>query len=158
MAGEKVLEGKETHIVHVGVIVKDLEKTVEFLTSLGIGPFSAAAYKHPNAVVRGKKTFWETKRALSKQGPVELELIEFQKGTSIQKEFLDKKGEGIHHLLFKVRNINATIEKFANKGIAVLQRDFPGGVGGPAYMDTAATGGICIEVMEDLPSFDADEN
>ena len=70
---------------------------------------------------------------------------------------MDEKGEGIHHLLFKVRNINATIEKFANKGIAVLQRDFPGGVGGPAYMDTAATGGICIEVMEDLPSFDADE-
>jgi catechol 2,3-dioxygenase-like lactoylglutathione lyase family enzyme len=149
MSEEKVLEGEETHIIQIGVVVKDMEKTIEFLTALGLGPFKVMINDHPTGEVRGKKAFWQSKIALSQQGPVELELIEFQKGTSIQKEFLDEKGEGLHHILFKVRDINTTLEKFAKKGIRILQRDWlPGGIGGGGYLDTAAIGGITIEVME----------
>jgi methylmalonyl-CoA/ethylmalonyl-CoA epimerase len=151
MAEDKVFEGEETHIMQVGVVVKNLEKTIEFLTPLGFGPFSIVHNMHPDAIVRGKKTFWETRVAHSQQGPVELELIEFQNGTSIQKEFLDEKGEGIHHICFKVRDIKATIDKFARKGIAMLQTDFQNGVQPAAYMDTTAIGGISIELCQATP-------
>jgi len=146
---EKVFDGDEAHIMQVGVVVKNLEKTIEFLTSLGFGPFKIVHNMHPDAIVRGKKAFWETRVAHSKQGPVELELIEFQNGTSIQKEFLDEKGEGIHHVCFKVRDIKATIDKFAKKGIGVLQTDFVNGVQPAAYMDTTATGGLLVELYQD---------
>ena len=150
MEERKPLEGEETHIVQIGVVVKDVEKTIEFLTGLGLGPFKVMVNDHPTAVVRGKKTFWQTKIALSQQGPVQLELIEFQKGTSIQKEYLDEKGEGIHHILFKVRDINATLEKFAKKGIHIIQEDFPDGVRRGGYLDTAevGVGGIVFEVFQ----------
>jgi methylmalonyl-CoA/ethylmalonyl-CoA epimerase len=158
MAEEKVLEGEETHIMQVGVVVKDLDKTVEFLTTLGLGPFRVIVNEHPNAEIRGKKGYWKSKVAMAKQGPVELELIQVLEGEGVQKEFLDERGEGIHHLLFKVRDINATVEKFSKKGIPILQRDwFPGHVGGGGYMDTTAIGGISLEVMEIPPEFDSDE-
>lgn len=156
MAEEKVLEGEETHIVQVGVVVKDLDKAVEFLTSLGLGPFKIKTGDHPAAEVRGKRASWQSRIAMSKQGALWLELIEFQKGTSIQKEFLDQKGEGIHHLLFRVRDIEATLEKFARKGIHIVQRDWLPGGGGGGYMDPDKTGGIVFEVMQFPPDFDFD--
>ena len=76
----------------MGVVVKDLDKTVEYLTSLGMGPFKISTVTHPSATVHGEKVFYEVKLAKSQQGPVELELIEYQKGRTIHKEFLDEKG------------------------------------------------------------------
>ncbi|MBN1849566.1 MAG: VOC family protein [Deltaproteobacteria bacterium] len=145
MAESKPLEGEETHIVQIGVVVKDIERTIEFLTGLGLGPFKVMINDHPTGQVRGKKAYWRSKIALSQQGPVELELIEFQKGTSIQKEFLDEKGEGIHHILFRVKDIHATLEKFSEKGIHLIQEDFARKGG---YLDTSAVGGIVFEVFQ----------
>jgi catechol 2,3-dioxygenase-like lactoylglutathione lyase family enzyme len=154
MAEEKVFEGTETHIIQVGVVVKNLDKTIEYLTSLGMGPFAIRCITHPSATVHGKKVFYEVKIALAQQGPVQLELIEYQKGKTIHKEFLDEKGEGIHHLLFRVNDLQATLDKFAKKGIAPLQEDRFIGGGGIAYLDTGKTGGIVIEIVQRPPNYD----
>jgi 4-hydroxyphenylpyruvate dioxygenase-like putative hemolysin len=74
-----------------------------------------------SAIVKGKKTSYEVRLALSQQGPVQLELIEYQSGDTVQKDFLDEKGEGIHHILFRVNDLEATLEKFAAQGVKVLQ-------------------------------------
>jgi 4-hydroxyphenylpyruvate dioxygenase-like putative hemolysin len=102
MEKEKLLEGEATHICQVGVVVKDLDQTIAHLTSLGLGPFKVRTVYHPSATVRGEKASYQVRLAMAQQGPVQLELIEYQKGTTIQKEFLDQRGEGIHHLLFNV--------------------------------------------------------
>jgi len=154
MAEGKVLEGEETHIAQVGVVVKDLDRTIEFLTSLGLGPFQIVTGDHPAAEVRGKKTSYQVRLAFSQQGPVQLELIEYQRGETIQKEFLDKKGEGLHHILFKVRDMGVTKERFAKKGIGALQWDRFTNGGGGGYMDTAGIGGILMEVIQFPPDFD----
>ena len=154
MPENKVLEGAETEICQVGVVVKDLEKTVEFLSSLGLGPFTIRTGTHPSATVRGGKVFYQVKIALSQQGPVQLELIEYEKGKTIQKEFLDEKGEGLHHILFKVRDINVTLDRFARKGIGVLQADSWVEGGGIAYMGTDKIGGIIMEVVQHPPNYD----
>lgn len=154
MSEDKVLEGKEAEICQVGVIVKNLEKTVEYLSSLGLGPFTIRTATHPAAIMKGKKVSYQVRIALSQQGPLQLELIEYQKGETIQKEFLDEKGEGLHHVLFKVRDINATLEKFAQKGIGVLQQDRWVEGGGIAYMGTDKIGGIVIEIVQHPPNYD----
>ena len=154
MVEQKVLEGREVEIFQVGVVVRDLDKTVEYLTSLGLGPFTIKTNTHSSATVHGEKVFYEVKIALAQQGPVQIELIEYQKGKTIHKEFLDEKGEGIHHILFQVQDLNATLEKFAKKGIKPLQQDRFVGGGGMAYMDTGKTGGVVIEVVQRPPNYD----
>jgi catechol 2,3-dioxygenase-like lactoylglutathione lyase family enzyme len=154
MSDEPVLAGTETEIHQVGVVVRDLEKTVAFLTALGLGPFVRRTAHHPAATVRGRKSSYEVRLALAQQGAVQLELIEYQQGETIQKDFLDAKGEGLHHILFRVRDLDATIEKFARKGITVLQQDRFVGGGGLAYMDTGAIGGIIMEVVQPPPDYD----
>ena len=154
METKKPLEGTETHIIQVGVVVKNLEKTMEYLTTLGLGPFAVRTVHHPAATVRGKKVSYEVKIAMAQQGPVQLELIEYQKGTTIHKEFLDDKGEGIHHILFKVRDIDATQEKFARLGINPLQQDRFITGGGMAYLDTGKIGGMILELVQHPPGYD----
>ena len=154
MVEGKVLEGTETEIVQVGVVVKDLDKTVEYLTSLGMGPFKISTVTHPSATVHGEKVFYQVRLAKSQQGPVELELIEYQKGKTIHKEFLDERGERLHHIKFTVKDINATVNRFAEKGIEPLQQDRAVGGGGMAYLDTARIGGVIIEVSQRSPDYD----
>lgn len=149
-----VLEGEETHIVQVGVVVKDLDRTVSFLTALGLGPFRIRTVSHPSATVHGEIASYQVRLALSQQGPVQLELIEYQSGKTIQEEFLRENGEGIHHLLFKVRDFKATLEKFSADGINVLQKDEFIGGGGLAYMGTDKIGGIIMEVVQHPSDYD----
>lgn len=157
MSTNKVLEGEETQICQVGVVVKDLDKTIEFLTSLGLGPFTIRNVTHPHATLRGKTVYYHVRLALAQQGPVQLELIEYQKGETIHKEFLDGKGEGLHHVLFNVKSIQATLDKFACKGIKVLQQDNFVGGGGLAYLGTNKIGGIIMEVIQRPPDYDPQE-
>ncbi len=157
MPEEKVLEGKETEICQVGVMVKDLDKAVQFLTSLGLGPFVVREVTHPRATVHGKTVFYQVRLALAQQGPVQLELIEYVKGDTIHKEFLEEKGEGIHHILFNVKNLKETIEKFSQKGVPVLQQDNFVGGGGLAYMGSDKVGGIIMEVVERPPDYDPEK-
>jgi methylmalonyl-CoA/ethylmalonyl-CoA epimerase len=154
MEENKVLEGTETHIAQVGVVVKDLDKAVEFLTSLGFGPFKIRSNTHPAARVHGKKVSYEVRIGLAQLGPVQLELIEYQKGVTIHKEYLDQHGEGIHHVLFKVRDINASLEKFKKKGIEILQQDRWIEGGGMAYLGTDQVGGIIMELVQFPPNYD----
>lgn len=152
---EPVLQGQENHILQVGVIVKDLDQTVKFLTGLGLGPFTIRTVDHPSATVRGQQVSYQVRLAFSQLGPVELELIEYQSGTTIQEEFLREKGEGIHHMLFKVTDLEATLAKFSRMGIEVLQKDYYVGGGGLAYMGTDKIGGIIMEIVQQPPGFDS---
>jgi len=154
MADEPVLQGTETEIRQVGVVVKDLEKTVQFLAALGLGPFTVRKAVHPAAVMRGEKVSYEVEIALSQQGPVQLELIEYKRGKTIQKEFVDERGEGLHHILFKVQDIDVALHRFAQKGVAVLQQDRWVDGGGIAYMDTGRIGGIIVEIVQHPPNYD----
>jgi catechol 2,3-dioxygenase-like lactoylglutathione lyase family enzyme len=98
-------------------------------------------------------------QALFLQAPdgTHLELIEYQKGKTIHKEFLDEKGEGLHHVKVTVKDFNATLEKFKKRGIPVLQMDQPVGGGGMAYFDTTQIGGLMIEISQRPPGFDPKE-
>jgi len=143
-------------MVQIGVVVENLDKTVDFLTVLGLGPFDITSATHPAARANGKIQSYEVRLAFSQQGPIQLELIEYQKGETIQKDFLDEKGEGLHHVQFRVNDLEKTLDKFKAKGIDVLQEDRFVGGGGLAYMGTDKIGGIMMELVQTPPDFNSE--
>lgn len=154
MSGRKLLEGREASIFEVGVVVKDLEKTIEHLTSLGLGPFRTRMSEHPSGLVRGKKTYYKVRVAMSQQGPVQIQLIEYLEGETIFKDFLREKGEGLHHIAFKVADLSAALEKSAGRGMEVLQQDQFVGGGGLAHVGPGKMGGFVIKLIQHPPGFD----
>jgi len=98
--------------------------------------------------VRGKPSHYECRLRFAQIGPVELELIEPIKGECLQKEFLDSKGEGIHHLGFFVDDLDTEVSNLVRHGIEVIQSGKRLTGGGFAYLNTNAIGGIVLELIQ----------
>jgi methylmalonyl-CoA/ethylmalonyl-CoA epimerase len=135
---------------HVGVIVRDMEKTIEYLTSIGIGPFGIkdgplydeASFK---GELHGKPAEWKVKISNTKIGDTELELLEPCGGESALQEFLDEHGEGLHHIGYLADDVRGEMEKLKKQGVKVITSANLDGRGF-AYMDTGVVGGIVTEI------------
>ena len=86
-------------LTHVCLVVRDLEKAIEHLSSLGMGPFeqSHAAIPTKEKLFRDKPANYSVKASTGKMGDLTLEVIQPVQGESPHTEFLDSKGEGIAH-------------------------------------------------------------
>ena len=96
--------------LHIGVVVKDMDRTIQRLTStFGIGPWDIKERRYPEEqVVVGKGPF-SYRVAFADLGPIELELIEVLEGSTIHADFLNARGEGIHHIGFRVKDLENTV-------------------------------------------------
>ena len=80
-------------------------------------------------------------------GSVEMELIQPVSGPTIYQDFLVKKGEGLHHIGFDVKDIDDKLALCKSIGIELIQ----GGQGATShfeYLDTTVTGGIVFELIQ----------
>jgi len=91
---------------------------------------------------------------MSQQGPVQLQLIEYQEGETIFGDFLREQGEGLHHVAFKVGDLDSTLNKYAGQGMDILQQDRFVGGGGLAYLNTTRMGGFIIKLIQHPADFD----
>ena len=134
--------------LHVGVVVRDMDKAIHFLSStFGIGPWDIRERRYgAEQVVVGKGPF-AYKVAFATLGPIELELIEVLEGGTIHSEFLDIKGEGIHHIGFRVADMQQVVTALQQRGVDVLQSAFREHAR-YAYMDPAQFGGITFEFVQ----------
>ena len=138
-----------SQIDQVGVVVKDLDKAVEYYSSFGIGPFEPLKLKRIERTVYGKKvTDLENMSRVTRMGQVQFELVQPVSGESIQKEFLEKRGEGINHLGFLVDDIDKEVNKLVAKGFKVISSVRYLGGGGVAYFDTDRIGGVLFELIQ----------
>jgi len=139
-------------ISQVAVVVRDLQKAVEnYWKTLRIGPWSVYTFAPPTLMeteVRGRPLHYSMRLALTRAGPVEIELIEPLEGPSVYEEFLAKKGEGLHHLGALVDNVSATLAAFRKMGIDVLMSGKWGDVSEFYYMDTEPVLGIVYEIIK----------
>ena len=140
------------HYHHVGVIVKDMEKTIVFLTSLGIGPFGMPGGQKWVEVsfkgeLRGKPAAWKVKISNAKLGNGELELLQPSGGSSLLQEFLDEHGEGLHHVGYITDNLERDVKNLAKQGVKVLT-SASADKGGFAYFDTGVHGGVVTELRQ----------
>lgn len=137
---------------HVGVIVRDIDKTIAYLSSLGIGPFGmpdgSPWVEVPfKGELRGRPGEWKVKISNAKVGGIELELLQPSGGESALQEFLDNSGEGLHHIGYTTDDLDGAIEKLGKQGVKVLT-GARGERGGFAYFETDAVGGIVTELRQ----------
>jgi methylmalonyl-CoA/ethylmalonyl-CoA epimerase len=140
------------HYHHVGVIVKDMEKTIAHLSALGIGPFGMPGGRQWVEVpfkgeLRGQPAAWKVKISNARLGSGELELLQPSGGESLLQEFLDAHGEGLHHIGYITDNLDRDVKNLAKQGVKVLT-SASADKGGFAYFDTGVTGGIVTELRQ----------
>jgi methylmalonyl-CoA/ethylmalonyl-CoA epimerase len=144
-------------LVQIGIVVRDVQKAVEYYTrSFGIGPreIRDVSLGPDRCRVRGKPfTIKSHPDAFAQLGPIELELIEPPED-GIHRWFLDQKGEGLHHLCFRVDNYDAWMDHLKKQGIEILMDvvfDRPEGPMRAAYVESDKTGGVLFEFIESQP-------
>ncbi len=81
--------------------------------------------------------------AFAQLGPIQIELIQIKEGKSVHLDFLETRGEGLHHLGMYVADFDKRLEAFREKGIGILQRGQ--GMRRYAYLDTKP---IILELIE----------
>ena len=139
-------------IDHVGVIVRDMDKAIEYYQSLGIGPFERLKNVVPiQNKVLGKPIKLDDIKfrvRIARMGRGGFELIQPVAGKSLWKEFLETKGEGINHLGFLVDDIDKETAKLEEKGFKVLWSSRFQNGGGATYFDTAQVGGVILELVQ----------
>jgi methylmalonyl-CoA/ethylmalonyl-CoA epimerase len=145
-------------IHHAAVVVRDLDRAMERYTNeLGIGPWAVYTFTPDwvrDMTFRGKEQDFAFKIALCEVAPITHELLEPVQGPNSYEEFLDERGEGLHHLCYLVEDIDAEISKMESRGFAVLQSGRGFGTnddGAFAYFDTERAFGCIFEALE-LPA------
>lgn len=112
-------------VLQIGLVVNSVDKTIKkYSDKYGIGPWKIWEYDKntvENMTIRGKKIDYAMRIASTNIWNVEWEIIEPKDKKSVYAEFLDKYGEGIHHLALETENFNKTIEHLKNKGINIEQ-------------------------------------
>ena len=136
----------------VGLVVRDVAKTAAALAELFGVEVPEATLTDPEPVAhtryRGEPTEARAKLAFFRQGPIAIELIEPVGGPSTWREFLEAHGEGVHHIAFRVGDMEAQLGALADKGMAAVQRgDYTGGC--YAYVDSARQLGVILELLAD---------
>jgi methylmalonyl-CoA/ethylmalonyl-CoA epimerase len=92
----------------VGFVYKNLEAAMELYAPM-FGPFEVQEYGSFDYEYRGAVEPAELRIAFGKSGDIEIELIEWVAGPTPHKEFLDQGREGMHHLRFRVDNVDAKV-------------------------------------------------
>jgi len=135
-------------ISQVGIVVRDLDRALAaYDTLFRVGPFRVFEPEYTDRMYRGKPENFRMRLAIAPWGAMDLELIQPLDGKTIYDEFLEARGEGLHHLGFVIQGLAERIESFQNIGIPVLQSGKRPGVSW-AYMDTEPLAGILIELIE----------
>ena len=146
---ESVIASKK--VTQVGIIVKDIEHARKAWASvLGVPvPDISIAESHESrpTLFNDKPTDAKSKLAFFRMDNLQIELIQPLGGNSTWQEFLDKKGEGIHHIAFEVKDINGMEKKFERIDMSTVQS---GGWNGGAYsyIDAMSDLGCIVELLE----------
>ena len=147
MAGEKVSPFAGLH--HIGFIVKDVHKTMEDFTSLGLGPFEQAPMANlPKRELRGKVVTADSDVWFTDLGQVKLELVQPLEGESLQKETLERRGEGVEHLGFFVANLDKEVDRLISKGWKVVAGAKGPKGGGYTFLQSDKSKSLMVELVQ----------
>ncbi len=129
-------------IEHIGIAVKDLSvSNALFEKLLGVSP-----YKSEKVESEGVMT------SFFQAGPNKIELLEATNPDSPIAKFIDKKGEGIHHIAFDVADIVAEIQRLKDEGFIVLNEKPKRGADNKlvAFLHPKGTNGVLVELCQEI--------
>jgi methylmalonyl-CoA/ethylmalonyl-CoA epimerase len=131
---------KPTHIEHIGIAVINLDTAIEFYEKvLGLKCYSIEE-------VADQKV----RTAFFQVGQTKIELLESTDPEGPIGKFIEKKGEGIHHIAFSVVNIEEQLAKASNQGIRLIDSIPRKGAEGLdiAFLHPKSASGVLIELCE----------
>ena len=142
-------------VCQVGLIVRDIERSIEAYCRVFCMPEPEITITDGQEIAhtryRGEPTDARAKLAFFQMGQVTLELIEPFGGPSTWQEFLDERGEGVHHIAFSVEDTDQVVAFLEQNDIAVVQQgDYDGGR--YTYVDSVSGLGVIVELLESFSS------
>ncbi len=129
-----------THIEHIGIAVKDLKSSIEYYEKvLGLKCYSTEEVKEQ-----------KVKTAFLKIGQTKIELLESTDAEGPIAKFIEKKGEGIHHIAFAVNDLEKSLVETEEKGIRLIDKKPRKGAEGLniAFLHPKSTFGVLTELCE----------
>ncbi|MBN1223834.1 MAG: VOC family protein [Candidatus Aminicenantes bacterium] len=125
-------------ISHLGMAVKDLGESREFYeTVLGL--------KTSEPIVGGGGAL---RVSMIKVGQVHIELLQPADSQGVMAKFLEKRGEGFHHICYEVDDIYAEIDKLKKAGMEILGEVMDGVEGPSVFIHPRGTHGVLVELVE----------
>ncbi len=129
---------KPTHIEHIGIAVENLDKAIEYWEkAMGL-----TCYKIEEVADQKVRT------AFFKVGEVKIELLEATDSESTIASFIEKKGQGIHHIAFAVEDTNLALSEAKEAGIRLIdEHSRPGAEGlNIGFLHPKTTMGVLTEL------------
>ncbi|MFV0572848.1 MAG: methylmalonyl-CoA epimerase [Xanthomarina gelatinilytica] len=129
-------------IEHIGIAVKDLDASNRLFSKL----FGKPHYKIEEVAGEGVNT------SFFQVGENKIELLEATKPDSPIAKFIEKKGEGIHHIAFDVTDIHAEIARLKGEGFIVLNEIPKKGADNKlvAFLHPKSTNGVLLELCQEI--------
>jgi len=131
-------------IEHIGIAVKDIKAAGKLYEML----LNTTIYKIEDVESE------EVKTAFLQTGPNKIELLEATSKDSPVHKFIEKRGEGIHHVAFEVKDIEAEMKRLKDEGFILLNdRPKPGADNKlVCFIHPKSTNGVLIELCQDISS------
>jgi len=132
---------KPSHIEHIGIAVKNLDESIKYYEEV----LGLTCYNIEEVADQKVKT------AFFKVGEVKIELLESTDPEGPIGKYIEKKGEGIHHIAFAVENIEEKLKHAEEKGVRLIDTAPRKGAEGLdiAFMHPKSTYGVLTELCED---------
>lgn len=132
---------KPTHIEHIGIAVRNLDEAIPFYEEV----FGLKCYSVEEVADQKVKT------AFFKLGSTKIELLESTDPEGPIGKFLDKRGEGVHHIAFAVEGLNDRLKEIEDKGVRLIDTESRKGAEGLdiAFLHPKSTFGVLTELCED---------
>jgi len=130
-----------SHIEHIGIAVKNLDESIRFYEDvLGMKCYSIEE-------VADQKV----RTAFFQVGDTKIELLESTDPEGPIGKYLEKKGEGVHHMAFAVKGIDNAMAQLDEKGIRLIDKEPRKGAEGLdiAFLHPKSTQGVLMELCED---------
>lgn len=130
-----------THIEHIGIAVKNIDEQIKYYENvLGLKCYAVEE-------VADQKV----KTAFFKIGETKIELLESTDPEGPIGKFIEKKGEGIHHIAFATNDLSSALKEAAEKSVRLIDSQPRKGAEGLniAFLHPKATGGVLTELCEE---------
>lgn len=137
----KIIIMKISHIEHLGIAVKSLDEAIPYYEKM-LGLKCYAIEDVPDQKVR---------TAFFKVGATKIELLEGTDPESSVSKFIEKRGEGIHHMAFAVEDgVQNALDELSEKGVQVIDKSPRKGAEGLhiAFLHPRSTHGVLTELCE----------
>lgn len=129
-------------IEHIGIAVKDLQQSNELFSKL----LGTDSYKSETVETEGVST------SFFRMGDSKIELLEASKPNSPIAKFIEKKGEGIHHIAFEVNDIYTEMKRLQGEGFTLLSEQPKKGADNKliCFLHPKGTNGVLIELCQEI--------